>query len=490
MIIRLRAIVGVVAFALASSSLRSQAVSPPAPLSSVSGTAVDSLHGGYLRDAVVRAIGTSRASATDSLGRFRVDSVPPGSHQLELIHPLLDTLGLTVKTQPIVFKAGETASAALATPSPSTVIERKCTGAERLIGPAAAIGMVLDADTDAPAIGARISLEWIDIEPVGKSFTRSPKRRIATVQSDGSFRICGLPEDFSANAVAYRAADSTSEVGVRFAPLLAIVTLFLPSPSAPAASAVQPTSPTNAGVPSAGATLKGRIVGPDGAPIPHARIAIEKESHVALTGEDGAFTLQGIRPGTRAVSVRALGFEPTETIIALRSGAPRQVELRLEKFVPVLKSVVVSAVRDASLERVGFSERKSAGNGKFFSPAEIEQRNPLKLNHLLETVTVLRTKRTADGQTYVTGRSNGCVQYFVDGVRWASAASFSTMGTQATALEDPSQASPDGFMSGGELGAVEVYDALSAPAEFASQSPSGESCSIVLIWTKSKLGLQ
>ncbi|HEY3257829.1 MAG TPA: carboxypeptidase-like regulatory domain-containing protein [Gemmatimonadaceae bacterium] len=469
-------IFALVVFAVGSSSLQSQAASAPSPVSSVSGTAVDSLHGGYLRDAVVRVVGTSRASATDSLGRFRIDSVPPGSHQLELIHPLLDTLGISVKTEPVSFKPGESASAALATPSPSTVIGRKCTAAELRLGPAAAVGMVLEADTDAPAVGARISLEWIDIEAVGKDFTRSPKRRIATVQTDGSFRICGLPEDFSANAVAYRAADSTSVVGVRFAPLLAIVTLFLPSPSAAAASA--------------GATLKGRVVGPDDTPISRARIAVEDERLAALTGDDGAFALQGIRPGTRAVSVRALGFQPTETVVALRSGAPREMKLRLEKFVPVLKSVVVSAVRDASLERVGFSERKSAGSGKFFSPDEIDQRNPQKLDHLLETVSVLRSHRTATGQTYITGRGNGCVQYYVDGVRWASAASFSTMGTQSSPLEDPSQASPDGFISGGELGAVEIYDALSAPAEFASESRGGQPCSIVLIWTKAKLGIR
>jgi hypothetical protein len=476
-----------VVFAVGSSSLQSQAASAPSPFSSVSGTAVDSLHGGYLRDAVVRVVGTSRASATDSLGRFRIDSVPPGSYQLELIHPLLDTVGILVKTQPVTFKAGETALAALATPSPSTVIGRKCTAREVRLGPAAAIGMVLEADTDVPAVGAHIALEWVDIEAIGKDFTRSPKRRIATVESDGSFRICGLPEDFSANAVAYRGADSTSVVGVRFSPVLAIVTLFLPSPGAAAASGAQPASPTSAVAPNAGATLKGRIVGPDDAPISRARISIENESLVALTGNDGAFVLEGIRPGTRAVSIRALGFQPTETVLALRSGEPREVKLRLEKFVPVLKSVVVSAVRNASLERVGFSERKAAGSGKFFTPDEIDQRNPQKLNHLLETVSVLRSRRTADGQTYVTGRANGCVQYYVDGMRWASAASFGTMGTQSSALEDPSQASPDGFISGGELGAVEIYDALSAPAEFASESRDGQPCSVVLIWTKAKL---
>lgn len=462
-------VASVVASVVGSSSLFSQAVSSPPPFASVTGTVVDSLHGGYLRDAIVRVNGTPRASATDSLGRFRIDSVPPGSHQLELIHPLLDTLGMAVKTQPMSFKAGETALAALATPSPSTVIASKCTPAERSVGPAAAIGMVLDADADTPVAGARVSLDWVDIEAVGKNFTRAPKKRLATVQSDGSFRICGLPGDFSANAIAYREKDSTSVVGVRFSPTLAIVTLFLPSASGPSANAT----------PVSGATLKGRIIGPDGAPIPRARVAIENETHMALTDQNGAFVLGGVRPGTRDVSVRALGYQPTETVVALRSGSPREVELRLQKFVPVLNTVTIAAVRNAALERVGFSERKSAGSGKFFGPEDIDTRNPDRLNHLLEAVSVLRSVRTADGHYYITGRGNGCVQYYVDGAPWGLSA-----GNEADY-----QLSPDQFISGGELGAVEVYDALSAPAEFVRQSRNGQSCSVVLIWTKSKLRL-
>lgn len=115
------AIFFLVCVAFSSRSLVAQ--TSPGAFSVVTGTAVNSLHGGYLRDTIVRVSGTSRASSTDSLGRFRIDSVPAGSHPLELIHPLLDTLGLSVKTQPMTFKAGETALAALATPSPSTVME-------------------------------------------------------------------------------------------------------------------------------------------------------------------------------------------------------------------------------------------------------------------------------------------------------------------------------------------------------------------------------
>jgi hypothetical protein len=471
LIVRPRAIVALAPVAIGATSLLSQTPTPPSPFATVTGIAVDSLHGGYLRNAVVRVNGTPRASVTDSLGRFRIDSIPPGAHVIELIHPLLDTLGLAIKTQPISFEAAKTARVALATPSPSTVIATKCTAAERQVGPAAAIGMVLGADTDMPAAGAHVSLDWTDIESVAKQFQRSPKKRIAAVQSDGSFRICGLPEDFGANAVAYREKDSTSVVGVRFSPLLAIVTLFLPEANATVGSA----SPRPSGI------LRGKIVNGDGAPIARARIAVENDTLVALTNQEGGFNLDGITTGTRSVSVRALGFEPTETVLAIRAGAPAQLDLKLAKFVPVLNSVIVSAKRDASLERVGFTERKASASGKFFTPADLEQRNPLKLNYLLEAVTTLRTRRTASGQSYVTGRDNTCVTYFVDGARWATPARMDP--------DDPDSSSPNAFVSGGELAAVEVYDALSAPPEFATQGFNGQSCAAVVIWTKSKLRL-
>ena len=81
------------------SQLRAQEVSG-ASLSTVAGIAVDSVRGGYLRDAIVSVLGTKRIGITDSLGRFRIDSVPAGSRALRLSHPLLDTLGLSVTTNP------------------------------------------------------------------------------------------------------------------------------------------------------------------------------------------------------------------------------------------------------------------------------------------------------------------------------------------------------------------------------------------------------
>jgi hypothetical protein len=176
------------------------------------------------------------------------------------------------------------------------------------------------------------------------------------------------------------------------------------------------------------------------------------------------------------VSVRALGFQPTETVVALRSGSPREIEVRLAKYVPVLNTVTIAAVRNAALERVGFSDRKSSASGKFFSPDDIDKRNPTG------SISFWRVWRTQIGSNRRRallhhGPGGGCVQYFIDGMPWGFSAG----------RESDWQLSPDQFISGGELGAVEIYDPLSTPAEFMRQAGNGQSCTTVLIWTKSKL---
>lgn len=60
------------------------------------GVVIDSLRGGYLRNAPVAVVGPSLMAFTDSVGRFRIDGIPPGEYQVALFDPLLDTLSIQV----------------------------------------------------------------------------------------------------------------------------------------------------------------------------------------------------------------------------------------------------------------------------------------------------------------------------------------------------------------------------------------------------------
>jgi hypothetical protein len=205
-------------------------------------------------------------------------------------------------------------------------------------------------------------------------------------------------------------------------------------------------------------------------------VALEADDAATQTDNEGKFTLTGLRSGTRSLSVRRLGFEAVEVPVDLSSVAPRAVTVTMSRLVPVLDAVRVSAIRELGLSRVGFTERKTAGNGKFYGPDDIAARNPQKLNSILETAPYLRMGTDANGHRYVTGRLNGCVKYYVDGHPW-----FTGQGNDW-------EMSPDNFLSGAELAGIEIYDELSAPAEFQNFSSSGANCAVVVIWTKQKLG--
>ena len=68
-----------------------------------------------------------------------------------------------------------------------------------------------------------------------------------------------------------------------------------------------------------------------------------------------------------------------------------------------------------------------------------------------------------------------CVRYWIDGHPWSSMS------------DTDASLGPDAFLSGAELGAVEVYGPLTAPPEFMAISGSGL-CASVVVWTKFKIG--
>ncbi len=468
-------------FALASialpQTLTAQQAAAQQPYSHIIGAAVDSIRGGGLRGAIVSVSGTTRSATTDSSGRFRIDSIAPGRRHLELMHPLLDTLGIFVTTPQRDFKAADTTLLVLGVPSAATIVATKCSAADQAVGSAALVGIVLGADTDSPVPGATVSVEWMDYQVWKKSIARTPQRRTAAVRDDGTYRVCGLPDDLSTGVIAFRGADSTAVVGVSFVPKLAVLSFRLPSDAStqPAAASSDTAAAPTSRRPRGRAALTGRVVDATGAPLSGARVALEADEAVTVSNEAGEFTLNGLRGGTRGLSVRRLGFEAVDMPVDLSSKAPQSVTVRMTRFVPVLEAVRVTALRDFGLQRVGFTERRNMGMGKYFSPAEIERRNPLRVNYLLETAPGLRTGTTAGGHRYITGRFGDCVKYFVDGVRWFGGSDSDITST------------PDYWIPAAELGAVEVYSAGLAPGEFFASSRDGRPCTAVVIWTKFKL---
>ena len=97
---------------------------PPVPAKTgtaqIVGVVIDSLNGRFLSGADVVIEGAKATLVTDALGRFRIDSLAPGTYQIGVFHPLLDTLGITLATPPFHLGADSSSSVLLAVPSAAT----------------------------------------------------------------------------------------------------------------------------------------------------------------------------------------------------------------------------------------------------------------------------------------------------------------------------------------------------------------------------------
>lgn len=459
-----------------------QSASPEPEFAAIVGVAVDSIRGGYLRNATVLVDGTSRYATTDSLGRFKIDSIVPGEHRLRVRHPMLDTLGVVIVTSPKKVEALETLGIIVSTPSPKTLVAAKCSADEIARGPAAALGTVFDAESGDPSAGATVTTAWSALQVAKKGVSVVQEKRTTQVTAEGMFRLCGLPNDLTTGIVAARGADSTASVKVDLSSGIAILSLHLP-PSATAAAASRPSRSDTPASPiktkTVDAIVKGRVTDADNKPVDGAQVQIEQDGLSAVTSSDGTFQISGARAGTRTIIVRKLGFEPAQTNVDLKQSVATNVNLKLSKFVPVLKTVEISALRNQALERNGFSARRHRGDGNYITPEEIARRVPVRVNDLLRGVPYLHFTRLPNGKDVVSGRatiaggSTGCVRYFVDNVPWINTID-----------------SPDEYYHPSEIGAIEVYRPNLTPAQFMAFSRTGQPCYVIVLWTQSGLQLR
>ncbi|MGK2934053.1 MAG: carboxypeptidase regulatory-like domain-containing protein [Gemmatimonadaceae bacterium] len=437
----------------------------PAGHAVLQGVAVDSVRGGFLRGATVGVLGPSKMTFTDSLGRFRIDSIPPGEYRIALFDPLLDTLSLGVVSPPTRFVAGDTVELILAVPSQPTIVTAKC-GAPRGEDDRALFGQVIDAATEQPVAGAQVTLNWNDITISETTGVRNePRRRQAQSDARGYYRICGLPAELTAEVFVQRGADSTGRVQIVFGDaLLGLATFLLPSGGAVAAAGDTVPRPGAAGT----ATLSGTVVDGEGKPIDNAHVSVTGGPSAATTDSTGFFTLAGQPTGTHAIIVRRLGYMPVELAVNLTPLRKSEIDVVLQQYVPMLAAVVIGARREAALDRIGFTSRKARGTGNFIERDYILNRNAYRLGNLLENLPALRRPGDGFGGT--------CTKYWVDGVEWRGGSSGSG-GGMTTPLDD--------FVMPDEVEAIEVYTRSFTPVEF----QTFDRCATVAVWTRWKLQL-
>jgi hypothetical protein len=476
-------LLAVIAVGAAPRSLAAQQTQPasPAGFGGVAGSVTDSIHGGIaLPGAIIRIGTTNRQGTTDANGRFEIDSIPPGQHSLTLIHPLLDTLGISITTRAVPFQAGQTLAVEMAIPSAQTVLERSCPAAWRARGPSALVGKVLDADNDTPLVGAKVTLVWEELSLT--TLRKEPRVRTQPVGADGTYRICGLPGGVNGSVQAEFNGRKTAEVRVIMDEANPLGFQSLRIGTNVVAEAPVDTTPRAPGSPArvdsvpprlrGPARLTGRVVNAAGTPVANARVDVQGTGAAALSREDGSFGFSDLPSGTQALVVRQLGFEPVEIPVELSARTPKQVTVRMSKPARILDPVAVVAERSKEgLDQVGFNRRQKTGFGYFMSTEDIEKRQATRMTDLFRTVPSLRV--VPSGMDYVveSGRDvqGGCVRYVVDGSPY-----------QALFPGDI-----DRLMPPHDVAAVEVYSGSSTPAEF--QAPGNSSCTTIVMWSRFKV---
>ena len=179
------------------------------------GVVVDSLNGGFLSGADIVVQGGPAMLQTDSVGRFRIDSLTPGMYQVGVYHPRLDTLGLMLATEP--FRVGPDSSTfvVLAVPPAEAMIRAMCPVQSGAKAASAIIGHVNDPETLQPVVGAEVSAAWDELDVSKESGVRRTSRLVrASTNKSGAYVLCGLPTSLQATLQARRGLAVTAEIPI------------------------------------------------------------------------------------------------------------------------------------------------------------------------------------------------------------------------------------------------------------------------------------
>ena len=457
------------------------------PMSGAVGFVYDSIDGGPLVGAVVTVAGTDRQGVADSTGKFRIDSIPPGQYQVALFHPLLDSLGVAIGTNAIDFPGGRYAVLALGTPSATTIVNSFCPPEKRITGPGMLVGHVLDADTDEPAPGAKVSILWQQIE-AGKliGFHRLQRIREATVDQSGAYHICGMPTGIKGEVRATTPTFTTADVVADFSTSpIAIVSLHVAKPdtTTPVVAAVAPADtvkpkpgapppPKVIGLRHGQAVVSGTVLNTAGRAVVGADVTVMGAESKTVTDTSGKFTLRQLPAGTQTLVVRRLSYAPKGVPVDLSSRTPATVTVKLDVAPPSLPTVVVQEKYVQELAKVGFTDRKKSGLGRYLDRAQIEEHLPQVMTDVFETMPGIQVDYSS-GQPVLKGSrtaGGGCVNYYVDGIQY----------------KEQSPGDINDYMRPNELEAVEVYQSSETPGQFTT--PGSSSCTTVVMWTKTRVG--
>jgi hypothetical protein len=431
----------------------------------VGGVVFDSIGHVPLAAAVVQVVPLDSpdqvtTDTTDSNGRFRFVGLPSGRYVIGFYHEALNSLGLDAPQR--TFELTPTTSGAtidLAIPSGAVVRALRCGGdsAERHDGLLA--GMVRDAKDRVAVDGATVAVEWLAIARDSGNYRQVIQRAVASVDASGTYAVCGVPVDAPVTVRLTRPG---------FRPIVGPA--FVPT----AGAARQNFRLADSAAARGAASIIGRVVRQDGRPLATGRAvvaALERE----LPIQNGTFTVNDVPPGTWAVEIRSIGFDPQSFFVDAAEGGNNSTTITISDRPVQLDAVTVvgKETRETKiLTDVLF--RKRYGSGTVFLPDNFLLKGAMFPTDVLRAARGFFANKDPDSikvrgceyppQRRTTTTRGKTIKVYVDG-----------------ALYPPGIAGLNSLIRASDILAIEAYpDLVGVPPQWRTS----DACALVIVWTK------
>ena len=422
-------------------------------------------------------------TAVDPRGRYRVDSLPVGAYLVQVSHPTLDSLDVTLPPGRLAIVAGRTTRSDFSLPSADRLRAIVCPGVSLGREKAVIAGRAVDAETNAPLVGAKIVAGWSEITVDGKARKIEMKQQRAVVSTGpgGEYRLCGVPvskiiglqlQHAGRAGPATRLSVSPEEgVGVRnfslslrSAPTIAALDSIESLTATPRSDSASQTEPVRGELALTGnAALVGVVRSSRGQLLVGAEVRVRHARSTAVTDAAGSFVLDSLPAGTQMLLVRHLGYALVERPVELRP--ERRVELNVQMTRAVALDSVRVVAKRPSLAEFEFNRRTQL-QGHFLTLSEIQRAKVKQTSELLPLLggyvmmgrgRLVKMKETA---------------FDPPGTHSCKAANVVIDGVEGLEVDDvlPNQ-----------IAGIELYkNAASAPLQYAGRA----NCGLIVIWLR------
>ncbi len=476
---------------LPAGTVQSQSPTAKPPTGKLRGVVYDSVRARPLPLATIQLVSATDPSSVreiiaDSLGRFTVDSVPPGSWIVGATHPWMDSLAVEQLAVPVEIKAKGTTRVVIAVPSEGALVARVCGAAAARDSSSYIHGMLRRANSLGVGTTGTVRVQWVELTLTKEGVQRSVEGMDVQSTPDGRYVACGVPRGGLLRVRSWSGNDSTGVLDIALAAHgiarmdLAIgeaqrTTMSIAGVSdSSGAPAVDSVGPMDIEVLRGAGSIQGVIRsvarGNSTQPLANARITVWGSGLEVRSAAKGRFALSGLPTGSYILETVAIGYQPVREVVELRPDTTVTVETCLDRLA-MLDTVQVRAMRRRLLgpSAAGFEERRQRGFGKFLGPEDLERRVASRASDLFRMIAGVRIVPGPDGdRVMMRGDFRGsCVPtMFLDGMR---------------ILDMGGATSINAYVSPMEIRAIEVYvSGAATPPEF---SNGLSTCGSVVIWT-------